>query len=347
MSIRKPNSPPHTSTVLSVWLRPLADYLDANGFDSREIFEQGGVDVNSIFLPSARIPLARAARLWQTAAALTHRPFIGLEIFDYAPTLKADTVAVAMMASRNLYEALQRMARLVHVICDGVDIAIERKQDQIYLNMIVRPQDQDIMPMEAMDPGFLMIINAIKQGLARPGAILQLGFKRPHPGEELARHLLDLYGIPTQFDCDRHYLLIDWQQALIPNPYWNPSLAQMSEELALKDLQQLQDENIVGRTRKLILEHLPNGTPQQDAIAAAVNLSPRQLQRKLGAQGISFGELLQQVRLTLAHDYLRDPLMAMVDIGLELGFQDQSNFVKAFKKWTGETPGQHRKRVLS
>jgi AraC-like DNA-binding protein len=336
----------HSATVLSVWLRPLAEYLDGMGFDSREIFEQGGVDVNNIFLPSARVPLSRAAKLWKTAAELTQKPFVGLEVFKQAPPMQGDTMAVAMMASRNLYEALQRMSRLVHVICDGVDFTVTRHNDQLQCDFIVHPENRDIMPAEAMDPSFLLILNMTHLGFSNNEAVVQLGFQRPQPEQSSLDHLTELLGHNIIFNCDHYYFLVDWHKSQIANPYWNPSLAQLSEELALKDLQQLKEENIIARTRTLILEHLGSGTPQQDAIASAMNLSTRQLQRKLSSQGITFGELLQQVRLTLALEYLKDPLMAMVDIGLSLGFQDQSNFVKAYKKWTGETPGQYRKRVI-
>ncbi len=337
----------HSATVLSVWLRPLAEYLDGMGFDSREIFEQGGVDVNNIFLPSARVPLIRAAKLWQTAAELTQKPFVGLEVFKQAPPMQGDTMAVAMMASRNLYEALQRMSRLVHVICDGVDFSVKRQGDQLQCDFIVHPENRDIMPAEAMDPSFLLILNMTHLGFSNSEAVLQLGFQRPEPTKKDVEHLKQRLHYPVRFNCDHYYFIIDWQKAQIANPYWNPSLAQLSEELALKDLQQLKEENIIARTRTLIREKLGSGTPQQDTIASAMYMSTRQLQRKLSNQGITFGELLQQVRLSLALDYLKDPLMAMVDIGLSLGFQDQSNFVKAYKKWTGETPGQYRKRMLS
>ena len=79
-------------------------------------------------------------------------------------------------------------------------------------------------------------------------------------------------------------------------------------------------------------------------MASLFNITERQLQRKLKEQGTSFGELLDQVRLDLALRYLQDSRMTMVDISLSLGFHDQSNFVKAFKRWQGETPGQYRNR---
>ena len=112
--------PVSRSTVLAVWLRPLVDYLERTGFSSRELFARSGVDAGQVFVPGARLPLSEAAPLWRYAAEVTGKPFVGLEIASDAPPLQADTTAIAMMASRNLYEALQRFSRLGHVICDAV-----------------------------------------------------------------------------------------------------------------------------------------------------------------------------------------------------------------------------------
>ena len=118
----------------------------------------------------------------------------------------------------------------------------------------------------------------------------------------------------------------------------------MCEEQVLRELEALDESNLVARTRKILLDHLGSGTPQLKMVASLFNITERQLQRKLKEQGTTFGELLDEVRLDLALRYLQDPRMTMVDIALSLGFSDQSNFVKAFKRWRGETPGQYRRR---
>ena len=95
--------------------------------------------------------------------------------------------------------------------------------------------------------------------------------------------------------------------------------------------------------KKLILDLLPEGKPGQSKVASLLNVSPRNLQRRLESNSISYSELLQQTRQDLACRYLQDRHMTLVDVSLSLGFHDQSNFVKAFKRWHGMTPGQFRK----
>ena len=51
---------------------------------------------------------------------------------------------------------------------------------------------------------------------------------------------------------------------------------------------------------------------------------------------------LDDLRKELALRYLEDTTVTVGELALQLGFSDTSNFVRAFRKWTGKTPGQYR-----
>ena len=335
---------PSTAKVLAVWLRPLVDYLERTGYDSAAVFRHTGVDVGQVFVPGARLPLKHLAPLWRHAAEVTGKPFIGLEIASDASPLQADVTTIAMMASRNLYEALQRFSRLSQIVTDSVQVVLTREGEELRLDFIVKSSERQFMPPEAMDPALLIPLSLLGKGMIVPGAIIELRFARPSPDAATLAHLAELFPLPMCFDCQHHGMSVRWELSLQQNPYWNPALAQMCEEQVLRELEALDDSNLVARTRKVILDQLAGGTPQLATVASLFNITERQLQRKLKQQGTTFGELLDQVRLDLALRYLQDPRMTMVDIALSLGFNDQSNFVKAFKRWRGETPGQYRRR---
>lgn len=339
-------NPESRATVLAVWLRPLVDYLERTGYDSAGIFAHTGVDVGQVFVPGARLRLRDAAPLWRHAARVTDKPFIGLEIVNDAPPLQADVTAIAMMASRNLYVALQRFARLSQFVCDAVEIILSRVDDELRLDFVVKPEERHVMPREAMDPALLIPLGLLDKGMIDVTGIRELRFGCEHPGAAMVAHLQEIFPLTMHFDCEHHGLSVDWPLSLRQNPYWNPALAQMCEEQVLRDLEALDDNNLLARTRRVMLDQLATGTPQLGRVASLFNITERQLQRKLKAQGTSFGQLLDEVRLELALRYLQDARMTMVDISLSLGFSDQSNFVKAFKRWQGETPGQYRRRML-
>lgn len=82
-------------------------------------------------------------------------------------------------------------------------------------------------------------------------------------------------------------------------------------------------------------------------VAAELGLSLRTLHRRLSAEGASFQRLLDEVRSSVAIEYLTNTGMAVEEIGDRLGFADASNFRKAFRRWTGRSPGAFRRALAS
>jgi len=69
------------------------------------------------------------------------------------------------------------------------------------------------------------------------------------------------------------------------------------------------------------------------------------LRRKLKEEGTSFQALLDNMRKELALGYMRDTQMNFGEIAYVLGFSTPGAFQRAFKRWTGETPGDYRRRI--
>ena len=84
--------------------------------------------------------------------------------------------------------------------------------------------------------------------------------------------------------------------------------------------------------------------PGMDELAATVGLHPRSLRRKIVGAGSSYQDIVDEVRYMLAIGYLWRTELRNEDISERLGFSDSSNFRRAFKRWTGETPNAFRQR---
>ena len=96
------------------------------------------------------------------------------------------------------------------------------------------------------------------------------------------------------------------------------------------------------RVRALLLEMLPEGMSSIDAVAQRLALSKRSLQRHLGDEAVSFQDVLNTVRQELAQHYLVNSTISPGEISWLLGFQESNSFIRAFRGWTGKTPGAYR-----
>ncbi|HEX3770279.1 MAG TPA: helix-turn-helix domain-containing protein [Polyangiaceae bacterium] len=99
--------------------------------------------------------------------------------------------------------------------------------------------------------------------------------------------------------------------------------------------------SLAARVSARLVASLPEGADVA-VVAAALHMSPRTLQRRLEEEGTAFTEVLDRARLELARTALQDRSASLTAIAFRLGFADLATFSRAFKRWTGQPPGQWR-----
>lgn len=99
------------------------------------------------------------------------------------------------------------------------------------------------------------------------------------------------------------------------------------------------------RVRRILKKHhyyanMPNLTE----VSQSLGVSTPTLRRHLHQEGMNFQAIKDAVRRDLAISYLQNPNLNLNDIALHLGFSEPSTFHRAFKSWTGVTPGFYRQK---
>ena len=98
----------------------------------------------------------------------------------------------------------------------------------------------------------------------------------------------------------------------------------------------------VERVREAVERELGTGSLGVATLSRTLGTSSRTLQRRLGEIGLSFRDVVDEVRERRARAYLTDPALSTTDIARLLGYAEVSAFLRAFKRWTGTTPGRVR-----
>jgi AraC-like DNA-binding protein len=81
-----------------------------------------------------------------------------------------------------------------------------------------------------------------------------------------------------------------------------------------------------------------------EQLADELHMTSRTLRRRLDAEGTRFRLLQEEVRLALAEELLVIGGLTLEEIAERLGYGETSNFIHAFRRWKGVTPGQYRIR---
>jgi AraC-like DNA-binding protein len=127
-------------------------------------------------------------------------------------------------------------------------------------------------------------------------------------------------------------------------PAGNAELARGNDEVLVRYLARLQQSRVSSRVQQALLDALPDGAPSKPAIARALGMSARNLQRHLADEGTSFKELLNEARVSLARTYVDEGRLSVTETAFVLGFADTSTFSRAFKRWTGMSPREYAAR---
>ncbi len=92
---------------------------------------------------------------------------------------------------------------------------------------------------------------------------------------------------------------------------------------------------------------LPHGKAKRHSVAKTLRLSGRTMTRKLASEGTTFEEVVDQLRQSLALQYIKDRGVSFSQIAWLLGYEGSASFNHAFRRWTGLSPSAARKRNCS
>jgi AraC-like DNA-binding protein len=164
-----------------------------------------------------------------------------------------------------------------------------------------------------------------------------------HPDPGYRAEYDRIFRAPVTFGCERNALRINeaWATAriaLMPR-YVFGVLSERAEAL-LKSLEGAQTTR--GRVESLLMPILHTGQASMDTVAGRLGLSRQTLFRKLKAEGVTFEKVLDELRHNLALHYLSGRKVSVNETAYLVGFSDPAAFSRAFKRWTGSSPGQRR-----
>jgi AraC-like DNA-binding protein len=103
---------------------------------------------------------------------------------------------------------------------------------------------------------------------------------------------------------------------------------------------QLQVESLLRRRLSLFSEGLP-------ALAAAMQLTPRTIQRRFKANGLCYQQFITRLRHEIACEMLRNTTLDIESIALKLGYSERRSFSHAFHRWQGLSPSMYRRSTQS
>ena len=329
-------------TTLANVARLIGETLQKDyGIDPGPLFEQVKIDTSVFQRPGARVPLSKMTRLWDMAVYMTDDQQFGLKAGSRAEPGDFYVLGHTWLASGTLRGALERLSRYAHVLSTAISSSevVEKDGMIVYVESF---RDPGIVINRTADEAgmvaFFKLCEIIKRERVRP-----LRAELVFPADTARGYLEEFLGCPVTYGNEREKFYFSKQLFEEPLPGHIPDVLDSTSRIAEQYLESLDQSKVATEVRRLLVQMLPAGKADQDNVANRLYRSTSTLQRQLNAEGTSYRDILESTRRSLAEKYLRDGNYTQAEIAYMVGFSDQSNFARAFKRWTGMSPGQFQK----
>jgi AraC-like DNA-binding protein len=312
--------------------------------DADELLANVGLSSSLLQVPQARVSAKHYGALWRSIALALDDEFFGQD----SRRMKAGSFAMlchAVVGCKTLGQALDRSLRFYALILDDISGSCERdgKEAKIVLHERAPGASQRVFAHELL----LLLLYGVSCWLAgRRIPILRTEFsyaEPPHSAEYRLMYSADLrFGRPnTLIAFDAGYLDLP----VVQNEKSVKEFLRTAPESIL--LKYKNSSSLSARVRRRLRQYLPGEVADFEELAEELNMTPATLRRRLHEEGESYQSIKDQLRRDLAISYLSHSSRSVMDIALELGFSERSAFHRAFRKWTGASPGEFRRTVQS
>lgn len=320
----------------SGWGRVIAQALDNRGLELRSSPLAGRLLPR---LGEAEVMDQTACNLlWEEAERISGDPWLGLhaECTEADLPLPLQMIGLTVTASLNMSAAVNNLVRFFALVSAqaSMELRVTGDDARLLLHPRGRPHAQHMAALVNV-VGRLLLRSARRGGVDSPDVPIGVAGSGmpvvlPWPGEVT-------HGDGWWLGIPRH-----WLDLSIPES--TPGLLHGMTGVLHGVLARGAAVDIVEKTRHAIQQGMSRGVLGEEQIAEPMGISTRHLRRLLGQHGTSYERLLDEVRRDAALRLMTDPASSLTRIAYELGFQDPSSFTRAFRRWTGFSPSDFRRR---
>ena len=309
--------------------------------DADELLAKVGLSSSLLQVPQARVSAKHYGALWRAIAAALDDEFFGQD----SRRMKTGSFAMlchSVLGCKTLGHALDRSLRFYALILDDISGTTQRdaREARIVLHDRVPGAEHRVFAHELL----LMLLYGVSCWLVgRRIAILRTEFSYAAPAHSAEYRLM--YCADLRFN--RPNTLLAFEAGYLDLPV-------VQNERSAKEFLRCAPENILlkyknvsslsARVRRRLRQFLPGSVPDFEELAGDMAMTPATLRRRLQDEGESYQSIKDHLRRDLAISYLSHSSRSVMDIAVELGFSERSAFHRAFRKWTGASPGEFRRK---
>jgi AraC-like DNA-binding protein len=332
---------PTLPTVTGFAAKRAVEALRDRGIPTAPLFERARLSEADLVHPKRRVPAVAQARFLEYAAEAAGDRAFGLRLAEHVNPREAGLVFYVASAGATFGDALTLFARYCRIVNESARLTIERhsKDATARIDFVGVPRRLSRQGAEFAVAAF---IRGLREVVGRKISPIAVGFAHPRDSER--REFERFFGCPVDFDAPFDFL--KWPSEMLALPlvtadrHLLETLKPFCDEAARA--RNTEQGSLRAAVEEEVQRRLPEGKAQAQAVATALGVSLRTLSRRLAEEGTNYAEAVDQLRRSLALEYLKDPGLTLSQVAWLLGYEGSTSLNHAFKRWTGRAPSAAR-----
>jgi AraC-like DNA-binding protein len=321
--------------------RHLPDVLQELGADLRDVLEVAGVRADVFDNAENRVAYPDLGRVLLACEQLSRCDYIAFLAGQRARLADLGLPGQVALCSETAGEALQKLADNFTLHNSAAILGL--LTTGAYARVSYAIVEQDMVDTRHFQLGAMAIVFNVLQELCGTGFLpTVVTFASRAPSNLRPFH--KFFSAPLRFDSDESAVVFEQHWLDRPLPPVDPLFRRQieAEARAQRDAI-LADFPVI--VRRLLRKQLLTGDCSMDHVAGRLGMHRRTLDRHLQRHGVLYGELLESVQSDVACQLLLDTGMQVQQVAETLRYSSAANFATAFRRWTGVTPSQYRRRA--
>lgn len=338
------------ATIAAGFPKALLVFAVSRGADRQILLERSGIASSDLADPDVHIPLARYIALFRSAIELTGDPALALHFGERVRMQDISIVGLVCEVAETTADVGRQLNRYAPLMLDegaGKSPLLVRAgpgPGGLWMEIASETWANNPLMIEAELTRLVCNTRATFGQVAAFQAMrFPLAAHFTHIEPSYRAEYERIFRAPVMFSSDRNALVLDPAFVLLKQPVMNRYVFGVLSEKADALLKELQaSKSVRGRVESLLMPILHTGEAGMDTVAVKMGLSRRTLLRKLKTEGTTFEAVLDELRHKMALNFLSGKKVSVNETAYLVGFSDPAAFSRAFKRWTGTSPGAIR-----
>lgn len=310
------------------------------GLSQDALLKNTEIDPEAFSDPKALLTYQQVIILTNNILTLSNEPTLGLELGQAININQYGMLGYAILSCANVRQALN-LGLKYHVLIDpafNFEVIDQGELTSVRLTSHIPIESIYNFLCDVFLSNFVSL-GRFLTGLDISPKTININRSKPEFSEQFEQFFA---GIPISWDQSRTELVFDSSLLDAPTTLADEATAKMAESQCAEILARMGPrEGIVVKVRRILLSN-PGHFPPIETVASHLATSTRTLSRSLQEVSTSYQKILDEVRKEMAIEYLKTSGLPIEEIAALIGYNDPSNFRKAFKRWTGNPPSYYR-----